>query len=239
MSRCAAAGRTSRGRVRKTNEDAFRIYLGEDRLDCPDRGSVFVVADGIGSYRAGGQAASIVVDQLALFFNLPDDNFEGSQTLEKLLFRANEVITSMRTGQKGYYGMGCTVTALHCCPDYRQGTFYQSGDSMAYLLRGGRLAAVTTPQRAEEDGALLNHVGLGDRFALEKIRVALRPGDTILLCSDGLHGPLDEARLVEGLGQSQAPGPCLDHLMAMAERLGDDNVTGIVLKVVPLERQSV
>ncbi len=229
MPRGRAAGGSTEGKVRKTNEDAFRIYYDEPAIMSKGRGFLFAVADGIGSYRAGAQAAWMAVDQLALFFRMPDSQF-GEATLQELVFRANEVITNLRTQQKGYYGMGCTLTLLHVDPDFTQARVFQAGDSMAYLVRDGRIATVTTPHVSSES-ELTNHMGLGDKFRLEKVGFPLTPGDSLLLCSDGLSGFVTEDDLLAGLTVSASPQHCLDHLMVKALEESDDNVTGIVVKV--------
>lgn len=229
MANATSAGVSDKGRVKKSNEDAFRIYHDEETA-ARGRGFVFAVADGIGSYRAGSQAAWIAVDQLGLYFQLPSSSFQGDKTFEELIFRANEVITNIRTTQQGYYGMGCTLTALLADPKFRIGLFYNAGDSMAFLLRGRRLAPVTTPQKGKEGGSTLaNHLGLGDRFQLEKVRVAFQPGDAILLCSDGVTA-VPEQEIVELL----ALPSCEDAAKGLVERaksLSDDNLTAIVVKV--------
>ena len=229
MPKGRAAGGSTEGKVRKTNEDAYRIYYDEPAIIDKGRGFLFAVADGIGSYRAGAQAAWMAVDQLALYFRMPASQFSDS-TLQDLVFRANEVITNLRTQQKGYYGMGCTLTLLHIDPDFTRARVYQAGDSMAYVVRDGRLATITTPH-VSSDSELTNHMGLGDKFRLEKVAFPLKSGDSLLLCSDGLSGFVAEDQLLEGLLVSASPQHCLDHLMVKALEASDDNVTGIVVKV--------
>jgi protein phosphatase len=231
MPRVLAAGKTDPGLKRKTNEDAFRIYTASDP-SAATRGFLFAVADGIGSYRAGGQASTMAVDQLALYFQYPDSRFAGSRTLEELIFRANEVITILRTRQKEYYGMGSTLTALLIDSNASRGVVFQAGDSMAYLARGGDLAPITTAQKAE-GSALANHLGLGDKFKLEKVGILFEPGDAVLLCSDGIHGALTKEQLMEGVTLSPDPNVCVDHLVAQAVQRGDDNATAIVVKLLP------
>jgi serine/threonine protein phosphatase PrpC len=230
MGLAVAAGRTEKGPVRKTNDDAFRIYCDND-IRVKGRGFLFAVADGIGSYRAGGQAAQIAVDQLGLYFRYPAERFEGPQTVVDLVWRANDVITNLRTGQKEYYGMGCTLTAMLIDPKGERAIVYQVGDSMAYLLRDARLMAVTRPQQAEESGELANHLGLGKKMEIERVRFGLRPGDTVLLCSDGISGYVGEEAITAALAADREPQPCLDQLMERALESSQDNVTAVVVKI--------
>jgi len=224
-----AAGRTEKGEVRKTNDDAFRVYCDND-TKVKGRGFIFAVADGIGSYRAGGQAAQISVDQLALYFRYPAQAFNGDKTAEELIFKANSVITDMRTTQDQYYGMGCTLTVLLTDPQVRMGILYQVGDSMAYMGRGGTMVPITVAQVAD-DGSLANHLGLGKDFKLDRTRFFIAPGDSFLLCSDGMCGFLDNEVMQEGLLCSDDPEICLDFLFEKAMQVSDDNVTAVVAKV--------
>jgi protein phosphatase len=225
----SAAGRTEQGLVRKSNDDAYRIYNSGHPVAGAGRGFLYAVADGIGSYRAGGQAAAIAVDQLGLYFQIPGSAFRGEETVDDLIYKANDGITRLRTAQKEYYGMGSTLTALLVVPDTGAAVFYQVGDSMAYVLRRGRFVPITTQQKTE-GSELANHLGIGARLAIEKVRLVVQPGDSFLLCSDGVHGYLPEERLAECLGLSDNPAHCLDALMSAAVPVSKDNVTAIVVK---------
>lgn len=229
MPRAYAAGKTDIGKTRKSNDDAFRIY-DDAEMAAKGRGLVFAVADGIGSYRAGGQAATMAVDQLGLYFQYPDSRFHGSKTLEQLVFKANDVITKLRTQQEGYYGMGCTVTALLTDNEVTRGIIYHAGDSMALLARNGKLVRLTTAQQAE-DSALTNHLGLGDKFNIEKTGVTLKPGDVVLLCSDGVCGSLTDEEMLAAMTISENPAACVDSLINESIAKGDDNVTAVVIRI--------
>ena len=229
MATLISAGGTDAGRVRERNDDAYRIYAGQE-FKILQRGLILAVADGIGSYRAGGQAAQIAVDQLALYFRLPEEQFEGPKTLQSLIFKANDVITRMRTGQKAYYGMGCTLTVVLVNQSVNRAIVYQIGDSMAYLERGGVLRAITTPQNAE-DASLSNHMGLGAQMNVERVRFNVYPGDTLLLCSDGVAGSLSDEELLAGMTRSNEPQPCADNILASAKEKSEDNVTAVIGKI--------
>lgn len=232
MTRILAAGASTEGRVRKTNEDGYRLYFEAPAIEQKGRGFVFAVADGIGSYRAGAQAAWIAVDQLALYYQLPDSQWNPDSTVKDLIFRANAAITNLRTTQKEYYGMGTTLVVLHVHAGCDRATVYSAGDSMVYIRRGEQLAAVTRPQQSAQ-GELSNHMGLGDSFGLEKVNLGLLPEDVLLLCSDGLSGFLSNEEILEGLSLSSDPQHCVDHLVALGVEKGDDNVTGVVVRLAP------
>ncbi len=230
MAKAQVAGRTETGRVRQANEDAFRIYHDSKDLPTQSRGSIFVVADGMGSYRGAAMAASIAVDQVANYYQVPRIEFQANRTLEQFLFRANEVVADMRKSQKDYYGMGTTVCAVLTDPSFRQAFVYYAGDSPVYLFRQGKLLEATHAQ-VDESGALTNHVGLGKGFSLEKVKVVIQPGDQFLLCSDGLSGALEQEFIKETLESCQDASACLDVLVDKALETSRDNITAILLSI--------
>ena len=229
----SGAGRTEKGPVRKRNDDAFRVFCSEDFIS-HGRGTLYAVADGIGSYRAGGQAAAMAVDQLALYFHYPQAQFAGPKTLVDLIWKANDAITRLRTGQKEYYGMGCTLTSLLVDPEARRAIVYQVGDSMAYLVRNGVISPITTPQQERESGKLTNHLGLGEKMAIERVRFVLEPSDAIILCTDGVSGYLSTEEMLAAVGQDGEPADRVDVLMEAALAKSEDNVTVVVAVVPPL-----
>jgi serine/threonine protein phosphatase PrpC len=225
------AGRTEKGPVRKRNDDAFRVFAGPE-FQAIGRGALFAVADGIGSYRAGGQAAQMAVDQLALYFRYPEAQFSGPQTLVDLIWKANDAITRLRTGQKEYYGMGCTLTALLTDPQGERAIVYQVGDSMAYLLRDSVLTPISSAHQDSESGELTNHMGIGLQLQVERVRFTLKAEDRILLCTDGISGYLSHDEILELMVTGQDAAACVDALVERGLTSSKDNVTVVVAQVV-------
>jgi protein phosphatase len=128
------------------------------------------------------------------------------------------------------------------------------GDSRAYLLRKGRLQQLTRDQtiasQLVEQGILspdrlasfpFRHVllqALGTRGEFEPVitDVALEEGDRLLLCSDGLHGPVSEEAIAAILNVSGDPAQAARALIAAALAAGGpDNVTVVVADCGRLE----
>jgi PPM family protein phosphatase len=66
--------------------------------------------------------------------------------------------------------------------------------------------------------------------------VDLRPGDRILLCSDGLHGVVDDAALTQILGAHRDPADaCAALIDAANDAGGPDNVTAVVIDIPAVE----
>jgi protein phosphatase len=235
----AAYGVTHPGR-RSTNEDAWLVDL--------DLG-LLVVADGMGGHNAGEVASALAVEVIR-------EVFESSGTLpsEALLAQAvrlaNERILAAANEQPAHAGMGTTVVAV-LIADER--AFYTSvGDSRVYLWRSGRLTQLTRDDSwlAETlDGVAEEVSDIGAhpmRHVLTKV-VGLRPeleatvsecplgrGDSLLLCSDGVHGAVPHELLASMLSSQRGVDDVAQNVVRSAIARGaTDNVTAIVARVAP------
>jgi protein phosphatase len=124
------------------------------------------------------------------------------------------------------------------------------GDSRAYLLSRGRVSLVTQdqtwvaevgPQLGLSEEALKKHpmrhvltmaIGSTEELRIFSRVVQLTAGDQILLCSDGLHGVLNEKMLIDLLETEKSlPEKC--HLLIEAANRagGPDNVTALLIQV--------
>ena len=123
------------------------------------------------------------------------------------------------------------------------------GDSRAYLLREGQLSQLTTDhtfvQTLIDDGRITEadsrthpHRNLILK-AVDGIRheepdlfeVPVQPGDRIMLCSDGVCGVLDAARLAAVLGSGNPDFAAVELVRASLEAGSTDNVTALVAEV--------
>lgn len=234
-----AAGATHVGRVRKGNEDAFRLD--------PERG-VFLVADGMGGHAAGEVASRLAADASlqVLTRSSPEAPHER---LESAFEAAHRSIRECCAGDPETEGMGTTLTVaiLH-----RDGSLYLGhiGDSRAYLLRGEQLRQLThdhTWVQREIDGGrvgadeakthplshILTRVLTSDEPGKPDIATDIvRPGDVLLLCTDGLHNMLDGPTLLDFLIRTGDPAETCQRLIKEANRAGGfDNSTVIVIRI--------
>lgn len=148
-----------------------------------------------------------------------------------------------------YARMGTTATlaaiahgALLCA---------QIGDSRAYLLRSGRLHQLTEDQTMREhlrkSGALseeqihalvgpnviLQALGSSTKLEVALTRTPLAQDDIVLLCSDGLHGVVDDATIAETLLSTPDLAQACDALVARANAAGGpDNISCVVFRVI-------
>ena len=254
--------RTDLGKTRDHNEDAFLVAdLTARSTDITagsthpvgERGTLFLVADGMGGAAAGELASSMAADlifrHLIELWNaetdLSPDRF--AQHLRTAVERANERIHLYSKEHPDVRGMGTTVTVagvLH-------GSLYlaQVGDSRGYLVRGGLATQLTKDQSlmqrlvdagelteeeaelSERRNIILQALGPDARIRVDLTWQDLRRGDTLVICSDGLSGQVKR----EEIGQLVRELPDLDalcsRLITMAnERGGPDNITVVAVR---------
>jgi serine/threonine protein phosphatase PrpC len=228
------AGVTHRGRVRELNEDAI--------LTDPT-GALWVVADGLGGHGHGDLAADIVIDAFA---RLPH-GAAGRSALQDAIASAHaEVRRRARAGGLG--SIGATVVALAI--DGGRATVAWAGDSRLYLWRAGTLERLTRDhslvQELIDRGAIgaseaethpernvvTRAVGASDQVEPAFLELALREGDSLLLCSDGLTRCVSDSGIAELLAGAVTPdAACRDLVEAALARGAPDNVSVIVIRI--------
>ena len=220
--------RTDVGRVRKGNEDS---YTANEPL--------FVVADGMGGHQGGEVASGLALETIG----------KGDGTLEERVREANAAVYRRAGGDPGLAGMGTTLTALQADGDVLR--MAHVGDSRAYMLRDGRLQRLTKDhtvvERLVDEGKLTSEeaemhpqrniltraLGVDEAVQVDQGAIEPRPGDRLLLCSDGLHGMIDAEGIRRILTEQADPQAAADALVEAAnEAGGQDNITAIVIDVL-------
>jgi serine/threonine protein phosphatase PrpC len=234
MTMLRAAGITDPGQVRTQNQDTF--FVSEDLV---------LIADGMGGYAGGEVAAQIAADVVGEHF--ATDGSAGG--LSDAVADANRRIYE-RGGEQGLEGMGTTLVALAVVDRRTRVLLANVGDSRAYLLRDGALRQLTEDHSVaaelvrlgrleEEEGAehpgrhvLTRALGVDRDVAPDLIELDPRPGDRVLLCSDGLSNELDDEGILVLL-RVGAPSDAARALVAAANAHGGlDNITAVVADVV-------
>ena len=256
-------GGTDVGSERADNQDTFVIAdLSSGAVCCPcvrtdvsvaRPGMLVVVCDGMGGRPAGDVAAQVAASTIKDELSVQGSGVleAPGRALENALEGANRAILEAVAAHPEDKGMGTTCTAAVFGPDHV--AFAQIGDSRAYLMRGGRLQLLTRDQTMAAElvasGALLpeqvaqfpyRHVlvqALGSKRVQPVITdLALEEGDRVLLCSDGLHGPVPDDAIAAILRASHDPAEATRALVSAALAAGGpDNVTAVVADCGPLE----
>ncbi len=237
---------THRGRVRRRNEDAF--WFDRDH-------AVAVVADGMGGHPGGADASALAVEAFSTWFVGQVESpspLDLGDTMSDSVERAHRRIRQAVEEDRTLDGMGTTLTAV-AFEGFSGLAVAQVGDSRAYRLRGAELTMLTEDQtwvtEAVAAGRLapsaaathpLSHVlsqavgvDLAPTPAIDRFDVC--DGDTYLLCSDGLTGPVSDADIGRIL---RAPDTSddLDQtsaalIQAALDGGGPDNVTVVLIRV--------
>lgn len=232
-----AFGLSDPGCVRSNNED----FLILDR----ERG-IFIVADGMGGANAGEYASQLSADTLYNF--LRDHDAGEPAVVDDGFAQANNAVRRAAGETPDLDGMGTTLVSARFLGN-GDVEVASVGDSRAYLLSGGKLSRLTEDQTwvAEvgsrlglSEEALRRHpmrhvltmaVGAAPELRVFKNTVNVRPGDQILLCSDGLHGVVDEKTLKSALDSEKSlPQKCHYLIEAAKEHGGPDNITAVLIQ---------
>jgi serine/threonine protein phosphatase PrpC len=250
--RTVSIGLTDVGRRRPHNEDS---YLCDDEL------GLYIVADGVGGNAKGEVASAESVDLVHSWVRRWRATLEGHRNsptvestalvrrlLESAVQSACYMVFGMGQLDPRQKGMSSTLSSLLVSGDY--GFIAQVGDSRVYLARDGKVVQLTedhtlvnfrlklgliTPEEAASapgKNVITRAVGHQDYVEVDTLDLRAELGDRFLLCSDGLHGYLQDGELDQLLdGDRHEVASSLIELAN--ERGGRDNITVIVCDVEP------
>ena len=256
-------GRTDVGRTREHNEDAFVVAdltRGNATLqpevrthEVGDRGTLFMVADGMGGAAAGEIASAMAIEVVLRELNealsavdAPDKE-AYALALKRATAVANTQIHSFALEHPEFRGMGTTATIAGVLGD----TLFlaQVGDSRAYLVRNGLARQITKDQslmqklieageiteeeaeQSERRNIILQALGPESQIRVDLTHQQVRRDDVLILCSDGLSGQvkIDEiARVVTE--QPDLMVVCKSLIDLANENGGPDNITVIAAR---------
>jgi len=256
-------GKTDLGRTRDHNEDRFLVadltrkaasLLPDVRQhDIGPRGTLFVVADGMGGAAAGELASEMATDTIYAHL-MKTWNAEHEVTPQRFAYRLKEAVevanASIHAHAKAHpevRGMGTTTTAAGVLNDHLYLT--QVGDSRAYLIRGGEAHQITKDQSlmqrlveagelTEEEAAqserrniILQALGPDPKVKVDLTHQEVRRGDVLVLCSDGLSGQVKKEEIAQVVTTTPELSAACDKLIALAnERGGPDNITVVIAR---------
>jgi protein phosphatase len=239
VSELRIAGDTNVGKVRTTNEDSMIVE--------PARG-LFVVLDGMGGANAGDVASQTARDAIREFVIQRRLVMDPKSLIEGAIQAGCAAVWNAAQQSRERHGMGTTVVAC-LIVDNKRALVAHVGDSRAYLLRTGRLQALTRDHTIVEElvdrgllsaeeaerhpykNVLSRNLGAKPEARIDLIEVELKPGDRLLLCSDGLYGYASSEAIQYLLGSGDAPEQVARDLIDLALRGGGgDNVSTIVIE---------
>jgi serine/threonine protein phosphatase PrpC len=249
--------RSDPGRQRGLNEDSYLVLAPPAVAAGID--ALLVVADGMGGHQAGEVASGLVVTTLDRWFTSDeyrqhvayspqhDDYFVA--VLKELLERLNTQVYDLAARQSHLSGMGTTATVALLQGDHL--FLGHVGDSRAYLLRQDQFYQMSQDHTWVEEQVQNGHMSpeeaahhprrhvltraLGHRPIVRPDRQqhSLQPGDTLLLCSDGLSGVVPDETLRQVLLNTSGAQVACDQLVSLANQGGGpDNITVVVARLL-------
>ncbi|HEY5313705.1 MAG TPA: PP2C family serine/threonine-protein phosphatase [Pirellulales bacterium] len=238
------------GLRRSNNQDSFRQVTAGNQQQWQSRGHLFMVADGMGAHAAGELASKMAVDAVGLtYYKLLDRS--AADALRKAIEEANDKIHAGGQANPDFKGMGTTTSVLLLLPE--GAVVGHVGDSRVYRLRGNRLEQLSFDHslvwemmagnkltEGEMPGYIPKNIITRSLGPTEHVQVDLEGpfplavGDTFLLCSDGLSGPVGDTDLGIVLA-TLPPAEAARTLVDLANlRGGPDNITVLVARVLSM-----
>jgi len=230
-----AFGISDPGCVRPNNEDCYLVE--------PSKG-LYVVADGMGGAQAGEHASKLAVDTVA---EIVGNGHPAAETLSRAFAEANSRVMKAASVDSSLEGMGTTLVAALAAN--HEVLIASVGDSRAYVYEKGELIAITEDQTwvhevgrrlGIDEVSLRTHpmrhvltmaIGVSPELRVHSYALKPQPGTQILLCSDGLHGVVEERVIAEALaGNGSLQAKCQRLVDAAKKAGGPDNITAVLLK---------
>ena len=228
------------GKVRADNEDFVGAYAPSEP---GERGSLFVVADGMGGHAAGEVASRLAVETVLQSW-MTGSAARPHQALRSAVRAANMAVFSASL-DKETHGMGTTCVALAVVDG--EAIVANVGDSRCYLVRRRQCSQITadhsrvgemvrmrliTPEQAANHPArsqLTRSLGGEPGVQVDLFRNPLLPGDAFVLCSDGVWDLVSRKEIAEAVSLPIAEDTA-ERLVGLAlERGAPDNVTVLVV----------
>ena len=247
------AAKTDVGMKRTHNEDYY-TFLKDENL--------FVVADGMGGHASGEVASKLAADTLVEFYQrTKDEDITWPYKMDRQLsYIENRLVCGIKlanwrvfetaTKDPRYKGMGTTLVSALVNAD--QVYFAHVGDSRGYRIRAdGSISQVTRdhslledykeakPDMTEEEQRNFPHknvitraLGMRDTVQVDVKHFQIEPGDTYLLCCDGVSGMIEDKGLGEIVKESDGDvEKAVAGLIDIANKNGGvDNITAILLR---------
>jgi protein phosphatase len=242
------ANLTDTGCVRPQNEDYYCYAEPEDDELFRVKGRLMVVADGMGGHIGGQVASGLAVDTVRKTY-MEDPGTDPREALVAAYRDAHAAIHGYVREHPELKSMGTTCTSAVVRDSYLY--YGHIGDSRLYLMHNGAIAQVTmdhtmvnrmvergqlTPEEAAvhpDRNVLTAALGMQSQPTAEfsDAPLELWPGDTILICTDGLHGLVSAEEMAAALSAASLRQSCVALVELAKQRGGHDNITVQTLRL--------
>ena len=235
------------GCVRSVNQDSGRFVDPTDSKVRATKGTMVVVADGVGGHQAGEVASKLAVDAITQSYY--SDAGEPNASLVKACKLANREIHERASQDEALNGMGTTCVILALING--QARACHVGDSRLYLIRDDHAYLMTQDDSAVMELVKQGILTLGEaRHHAEKNIILralgthpevdvtvweeplpIRPNDTFLLCSDGLTDMVEDDEIQQLVASGEVQNACRNLVDLAKKRGGPDNITVALVRV--------
>lgn len=237
---------SDKGRVRSENQDSFYVppaNLSQDQIHV--NGYLCIVADGLGGQAGGAQASAMAVRRMVEEY-YRDTNTDVAASLKRAIQSANAQVFAAPTPGDGH--MGTTIVAAVQVAG--RITIANVGDSRAYLISDGRAFQISRDhsrvqelvergvlnadqaEAHEERSYITRAVGTMPQVQVDTFTPSAKPGDVIVLCSDGLWGQVRSEEIARTVSK-YPPQVAAQRLVNLANDAGGpDNITIVIMPVL-------
>lgn len=251
--RVSSFGYTDIGRKRDFNEDSFLNAVLSEGAAPAGSIALLIVADGIGGHAGGEVASALAVETVnahvveSLKAGVPAES--GGRILEEAFTLANDIVFRRAAQSDHLTGMGTTMVAALIAAGHAYAA--NVGDSRLYHIRGESLSLISRDHSWTAEQLRLNFlsakdisrspfrnmvtrsIGFSESIAVDTFDFDLQTGDGLLLCTDGLHGPLPEKDMLKIFRPKEEPEKISRALVRAADRAGGrDNITAVVARIL-------
>jgi len=239
-------GTTNSGRVRRQNQDVFKILYDEDR-----NVAVLVVCDGMGGAKAGNVASALAAEAFMHHMGkyIEDIGIQSDVAMKMAdsVLAANRAVYEKSMQDDEFSGMGTTLAAAISTSNGE--VVVNVGDSRVYHVTSGSITQITKDHSVVEDmisrgdltraeahrhpnkNLITRALGTSNDEEPDVFFLTLNPGEFILLCSDGLSNVVLDSEILFELQHGSTVRECCEKLVGMALMRGaPDNVTAVIFK---------
>ena len=243
------AVKTDVGKVRTENQDHFCVVEPKGEQEQRGKGSLVVVADGMGGHTGGTVASHTAIDAIRETFK-NSSRTSMRDLLDEAMQSGNVAVRTKAEQNPQMKDMGTTCVSL--LVRGRHAVIAHLGDSRCYMFRDGKAEIVTrdhtylnelvdigllTPEQAEghpDKNIITRCVGMAPKLEVDFNHREIKTGDAFLMCSDGLSNfvKIDEMRAT--VEEHSAADSCAWLVNLANERGGEDNITCAVVKILDI-----
>jgi protein phosphatase len=245
---------SDRGMVRDHNEDYLGYALPDISARSGAREWLFALADGVGGQDLGEVASRTAVETLLAGFRRSRNGEQHAALLPRLVREANTKVfeTAMATGRNG---SAMATTLVTCALRFDRVVVAHVGDSRCYRIRHRQAEALTRDHTVTNEQVLLGVLSMREAAESQTSHLLSRslgnemfvsvdthehqvlPGDMLLLCSDGLHGPVAPPEMADIATRHARLEDAVRELVDLAnQRGGNDNVSVQLIRIRSVER---